>query len=226
MLCAVVVGFLVFYLTGVLLVGSTIQWIRWPASYGVVIMLLLPIVWRRSCRYRDTMSLFFEGERVCWDCLNVVPGREASPVGCARCAGHEGRRRTGEPKGPSQLGKPVNVPFPVASRTLKVGISAFLIGGAFAALNDNPLVRYPMGIIRIVISYVGIGISIAMFVWDPLGQHYRHKLRDKAREGQYYCWMCLYRIDNLAPGTERCPECGALVEISKVEMRRWLSEKP
>lgn len=176
-------------------------------------------------RQTRLMRGFLGGDPVCWRCIRLVPHNESESLRCPSCREVvTGCRSRPEGKLPFNFEPPR-----VGQSKLQGHLAAVIVFLMIALLAGIMLVSASIslktaGKLAVVFVLVGLyGGAIGLSHWCSPARRLRRQLREDYGRGVYHCWMCLYRIDNLAPGTERCPECGALVEISKVEMRRWLS---
>ena len=61
-------------------------------------------------------------------------------------------------------------------------------------------------------------------VWACLETRLAFRVRNLLRHGREICFECGYRIDNVGPTSEQCPECGCSIEESKVRTEKWVEK--
>ena len=66
----------------------------------------------------------------------------------------------------------------------------------------------------------GLATAVQWWVEFRLVFHVRNFMR----RGGAICFRCGYRVDNLGPTSECCPECGYSIEESKVRTEAWVAK--
>ena len=84
-----------------------------------------------------------------------------------------------------------------------------------------------VGVIRprlaITIGSLSLGAGmLVVVVWACLEIRLVFRVRNLLRRGRAICFECGYRIDNVGPTSENCPECGYSIEESKVRTEEWV----
>ena len=73
-------------------------------------------------------------------------------------------------------------------------------------------------------SLCSAALILVFAVWLRLEYRLAFRVRNFLRRGGAICFECGYRIDNLGPTSEHCPECGYSIMESKVRTKKWAED--
>jgi len=159
---------------------------------------------------------YLQGKPICWRCLRRAATLDDGRIGCPSC------KQTVRPGGlRTRKSLPIDLSQWLRPRVIVKRDHAILYGflgivwlAAIVGTLHPGLSPVSAWLILIAAGVVLAGIAhIAVF---------KRRVRKEIAAGTWRCWVCLYRIDNLPKQAERCPECGAVKDISEYEWRLWL----
>ena len=111
--------------------------------------------------------------------------------------------------------------MPVAGRT---GVIGLLVLSLSSMRDIVGLTHTCVTIIVTIGSFLCIAGFLAMVVEWSLEYRLIFRVRNFMRRGGAICFECGYRIDNLAPTSECCPECGYSIAKSKLRTEEWVAK--
>ena len=98
-----------------------------------------------------------------------------------------------------------------------LGMSLFLMGDIIG------LARAPVSLIVTISLLVAVVGFLPIVVQWCLEFRLVFRVRNFLRRGGAICFECGYRVDNVGPTSEQCPECGYSIEESKVRTEKWVA---